>query len=146
MADRLTEDSRSVLEICQLVKGMPLAIELAVRWLNALSPAEIAQEIRRSMDILATQSRSLPERHRSIRAVFDRSWLLLTHDACAIFQNLSVFRGGFTREAAGASIQPPLRRSFPKPLSEWVYARQPHPSVTAPRNEKRIEGCVFLAW
>ncbi len=105
----LAEDSRSVLEICQLVEGMPLAIELAVRWLNALSPAEIAHEIRRSMDILTTQSRSLPERHRSIRSVFDHSWQLLAEDERRTFQKLSVFRGGFTREAArvvaGASIQ-----------------------------------------
>ena len=65
----LTEDSRSVIEICRLVEVMPLAIELAVGWLATLRPADIAQEIQRNMDILATRARNLPERHRSIRSV-----------------------------------------------------------------------------
>jgi predicted ATPase/DNA-binding CsgD family transcriptional regulator len=104
----LTEDRHSVVEICRLVGGMPLAIELAVGWLNMLPPADIVQEIQRSMDILATRSRNLPERHRSIRSVFDQSWRLLSDAERAVFQKLSVFRGGFTREAAevvaGASL------------------------------------------
>lgn len=104
----LAEDRHSVVEICRLVGGMPLAIELAAGWLNMLRPADIAQEILRSMDILATRSRNLPERHRSIRSVFDQSWRLLSDAERAVFQKLSVFRGGFTREAAevvaGASL------------------------------------------
>jgi DNA-binding CsgD family transcriptional regulator/tetratricopeptide (TPR) repeat protein len=97
-----------VVEICRLVDGMPLAIELAAGWLKTLQPEGIAQEIRRSMDILATRSRNLPERHRSIRSVFSQSWQLLSAAERDVFQKLSVFRGGFTREAAevvaGASL------------------------------------------
>ncbi len=104
----LAEDSRSVVEICRLVEGMPLAIELAAGWLNSLQPADIAHEIRRNLDILATRSRNLPQRHRSIRSVFDHSWQLLCDDEREVFQKLSYFRGGFTREAAevvaGASL------------------------------------------
>jgi len=104
----LREESGSVVEICRLVGGMPLAIELAASWLKTLRPADIAQEIQRSMDILATRSRNLPERHRSIRSVFGHSWRLLSDDERDIFQKLSVFRGGFTRAAAeviaGASL------------------------------------------
>jgi predicted ATPase/DNA-binding CsgD family transcriptional regulator len=104
----LAEDSRSVVEICRLVGGMPLAIELAAGWLKTLRPADIAQEIERDMDILATRSRNLPERHRSIRSVFGHSWRLLSDDERNIFQKLSAFRGGFTRTAAevvaGASL------------------------------------------
>lgn len=104
----LTEDSTSVIEICRLTEGMPLAIELAVGWLKSLRPAEVVTEIRRSMDILATRARNLPARHRSIRLVFDHSWRLLSDDERAVFQRLSIFRGGFTRDAAakvtGASL------------------------------------------
>ena len=105
----LAEDSRSVVEICRLVEGMPLAIELAVGWLKTLRPADIAQEIKHHLDILATRSRNLPERHRNIRSVFSYSWRLMSEGERDVFQKVSVFRGGFTREAAqvvaGASLQ-----------------------------------------
>jgi predicted ATPase/DNA-binding CsgD family transcriptional regulator len=104
----LAKHSYSVVEICRLVEGMPLAIELAAGWLKVLQPADIAQEIQRNRDILTTRSRNLPERHRSIRSVFEHSWRLMRQDERAIFQKLSVFRGGCTREAAesvaGASL------------------------------------------
>ena len=98
----LAEARGSVAEICRLVEGMPLAIELAAGWLKVLRPAEIALEIHRSVDILITRSRNLPERHRSIRSVFGCSWRLLSEHEREVFQKLPVFRGGFTREAAEA--------------------------------------------
>jgi predicted ATPase/DNA-binding CsgD family transcriptional regulator len=98
----LARDASSIIEICQLVEGMPLAIELAVGWLKTLQASDIVQEIRRNMDILASRSRNLPERHRNIRSVFNHSWHLLTENERAVFRKLSVFRGGFTREAAEA--------------------------------------------
>jgi predicted ATPase len=105
----LAEDSRSVVDICRLVEGMPLAIELAVGWLTTLRPADIAQELQQNLDLLATRSRNLPERHRTLRFVFSQSWRLMSEDEREVFQKLSVFRGGFTREAAqvvaGASLQ-----------------------------------------
>lgn len=96
----IDEEHGNVFEICRLVEGMPLAIELAAGWLSTLQPADIAREIRRNMDFLATRSRNLPERHRSIRSVFEQSWHLLSADEQDLFRNLSLFRGGFTREAA----------------------------------------------
>jgi tetratricopeptide (TPR) repeat protein len=65
-----------------------------------LTPAEIADEIDRGLDILTTDRRDVPERQRSIRAVFDHSWSLLTEDERDQFQQLCVFRGSFSREAA----------------------------------------------
>jgi predicted ATPase len=79
---------------------MPLAIELAAGWLGTLRPTDIAQEIKRNLDLLATRARNLPERHRSMRSVFDHSWQLLSEKDQEVFQNVSVFCGGFTREAA----------------------------------------------
>ncbi len=102
------DDLSSVVEVCRLVEGMPLALELAAGWLNTLTPAAIASEIQRGIDILATRSRNLTERHRSIRSVFDHSWRLITDSERDSFRRLSLFRGGFTREAAetiaGASL------------------------------------------
>jgi predicted ATPase/DNA-binding CsgD family transcriptional regulator len=96
----LHQERTTIFDICRLVEGMPLAIELAAGWLNTLQPADIAREIRRNMDFLATRSRNLPERHRSIRSVFEQSWRLLSSAEQDLFRNLSLFRGGFTRQAA----------------------------------------------
>lgn len=98
-----------IAKICHSVEGMPLAIELAAAWLYILNVDEIAAELEQGLDILAAEVRDAPERHRSIRAVFETSWSLLDQSEQEIFMLLSVFRGGFTREAAqqvaGASLQ-----------------------------------------
>lgn len=91
-----------VIRICQQVDGMPLALELAASWLKTLTPADIAGEISRNVDILTTRSRDVSERHRSIRAVFNHSWALLTAEERDVFRKLSIFQGHFTREAAQA--------------------------------------------
>jgi predicted ATPase len=68
------QDDLSVMaQICRLVDGMPLAIELAAGWVGALALADIAAEIARGLDLLATELRDVPVRHRSMRAVFDAS-------------------------------------------------------------------------
>ncbi len=90
----------AVARICQLVGGMPLGIELAASWVRLLSCAEIAQEIEKSLDFLTVDLRNMPLRHRSLRAVFDYSWELLAPDEQKFLARLSIFQGGFTREAA----------------------------------------------
>ena len=90
----------AVVRICRLVDGMPLGLELAAAWSESLSADEIAEEIRRSLDFLTVEWSNLPERQRSIRAVFDSSWRLLDEAEQRAFRALAVFRGGFTREAA----------------------------------------------
>ncbi len=103
------DDLKQLTRICRLVEGMPLAIELAAGWINVLSPEELAGEIQRGLDILTSEMRDVPERHHSMRAVFDQSWALLDQTERVTFMRLSVFRGGFTREAGqavtGASLQ-----------------------------------------
>ncbi|HEX2907802.1 MAG TPA: hypothetical protein VHO69_13115 [Phototrophicaceae bacterium] len=102
-------DLPPVARICSLVGGMPLGILLAASWVGVLSLPEIADEIARNLDFLETSLRDIPERQRSIRAVFDYSWSLLTEAERQVFMKTSVFRGGFMREAAqqvaGASLQ-----------------------------------------
>lgn len=83
-----------------MIQGMPLAIELAAAWLDTLTLEEITEELQRSLDILSTETRDVPERHRSIRAAFDHSWSLIYDSEREVFMRLSVFRGGFARDAA----------------------------------------------
>ncbi|NJL95632.1 MAG: protein kinase [Anaerolineae bacterium] len=94
------EELDYVARICRLVDGTPLGIVLAAAWVALLPLAEIAQEISASLDFLASEMRDLPARQRSLRAVFDYSWNLLSADEQATFARLAIFRGGFTREAA----------------------------------------------
>lgn len=94
------ENRSEVAHICRLVEGMPLAIELAATWMRILSPAEIAKEIESSLDFLSASVRDLPERHRSMRVVFEYSWKMLSADEQQVLSKLSVFRGGFQRQAA----------------------------------------------
>jgi predicted ATPase/DNA-binding CsgD family transcriptional regulator len=105
----LDDEADCVARICQLVEGMPLAIELAATWLRTLAPTDIAREIEQDKDFLATTLRNIPERHRSIRAIFERSWMLLSGEEQAVYRRLSAFRGGFRQDAAehvaGASLQ-----------------------------------------
>jgi predicted ATPase/DNA-binding SARP family transcriptional activator len=105
----LAEEKKPAVDrICLLVEGIPLAIELAAAWVRALSCEEIAQEIAQGLGFLATSLRDVPERHRSMQAVFEYSWHLLSTEERSVFRKLSVFRGGFRREAAervvGASL------------------------------------------
>jgi tetratricopeptide (TPR) repeat protein len=94
------EDREWTARICDLLEGSPLAIELASSWARVLSPSEIAREIERDLDFLQTTRVDVPERHRSMRAVFEYSWDMLEPREAGCFSALSVFRGGFRREAA----------------------------------------------
>jgi tetratricopeptide (TPR) repeat protein len=73
-----------------------------------LSPADIAKEIAQNLDFLTAGARNVHERHHSLRATFEHSWKLLTPKEQEVLRKLSVFVGGFTREAAsqvaGSSI------------------------------------------
>jgi predicted ATPase/DNA-binding CsgD family transcriptional regulator len=104
----LADHLPAVLQICRLVQGIPLAIELAATWLKTLSVEDVAREIQQNFDFLATKQRDVEERHRSIEAVFEYSWNLLTDDEQRTFRRLSVFRGQFgfpaAEQVAGASI------------------------------------------
>ena len=98
----LTTDQAAVLRICRLVEGMPLALEMTAAWLRHLPAHDIAQQLERGLDILESPARNIPARHRSMRTVFEYSWNLLSEAEQAVFTKLSVFRGGFRREAAEA--------------------------------------------
>ena len=94
------EELPHAVRICHLVEGMPLGIELAATWTSVLSSCEIADEIEKNLDFLETTMSDIPEKHRSLRAVFERSWQELTADQKCTLSKLSVFSGGFSRQSA----------------------------------------------
>jgi tetratricopeptide (TPR) repeat protein len=94
--------------LCQLVDGIPLAIELAASWLRVLSCEDTLQELQANLRLLRTSAPDVPERHRSLQVVFDHAWQLLSQDEQRVLRRLSVFRGEFglaaARQVAGASL------------------------------------------
>jgi len=107
--DPAPDEVAAIADICRRVDGIPLAVELAASWVRVLTCAEIAEEIARDWSFLSGASRDMPERHRSMRAVFEQSWRFLTLSEKRLLRHLSVFRGGFRRDAAqsvaGATLQ-----------------------------------------
>lgn len=103
------EELPHAVRICHSVAAMPLGIEIAAGWVGMMSLAAIADEIQDNLDFLESDQRTIPDRHRSIRAVFDASWRHLDREEQTIFHRLSIFRGGFSRDAAafvaGASLR-----------------------------------------
>ncbi len=93
-------DQGYAVDICRFVEGMPLGIELAAAWTPVLSTKEIAQEIQKSLDFLNSSARDVAERHRSPRAAFNSSWLLLNDGQRDAFCKLAIFQVGFDWPAA----------------------------------------------
>ena len=102
------EDGPALLQICQMIEGVPLGLEMAAAWTRTLTCPEIAAEIRQDLDFLSASWRGMPERQRTLRAVFEYSWRLLPDAEKDAFRKLSVFGGSFDREiafqVAGASL------------------------------------------
>lgn len=96
----LAQEATAVMQICRLLEGMPLGLELAAAWVRSLPSATIAQEIESNLDFLTSTRRDAQDRHRSLRAVFAHSWQLLSAAEQQALALLSLFRGGFTRAAA----------------------------------------------
>jgi predicted ATPase/DNA-binding SARP family transcriptional activator len=96
----LSRERTHVVRLCQLVAGMPLAIELAAAWLKVLPIERIVAALERDLGILTARDRDMPERHRSMRTVLEESWNLLSAEEQRILARLAVFAGGFSVAAA----------------------------------------------
>jgi tetratricopeptide (TPR) repeat protein len=102
---------------------MPLAILLAAGWIELFTPGQIAARIAGSLDFLESDLQDLPERQRSLRAVFASTWDLLTPAERKIYPRLGCFRGGWTAaaaEAVAALSMRDLRRLLDKSLVQRV--------------------------
>ena len=98
----LEENFEGVIELCFLVAGLPLALELAASWVRHMPCKQIVTEVKQSLDLLYRDSQYAQDHHTSIRAVFEHSWQLLNPREETIFASLAIFKQGFRREAAAA--------------------------------------------
>ncbi len=103
-----------VADICRLLQGLPLGLELAAALARQMTHHEILMAVKASLDALTTSRLDVPARHRSIRATFTSSWATLTLEEQHAFAALAVFRGGFTATAAAAvaSVAPQILSSL----------------------------------
>ncbi|MEO3889522.1 BTAD domain-containing putative transcriptional regulator [Nonomuraea sp. B5E05] len=86
--------------ICRALDGVPLAIELAAARLRTMSVDQLAHRLDDRFRLLTGGSRTALARHRTLRAVVDWSWDLLTEAERGVLRRLSVFAGGASLEAA----------------------------------------------
>ncbi|MET7330444.1 BTAD domain-containing putative transcriptional regulator [Nonomuraea sp. NPDC005650] len=86
--------------ICRALDGMPLAIELAAARLRTMSLDQLARRLDDRFRLLTSGSRTALPRHKTLRAVVDWSWDLLTEAERGVLRRLSVFSGGVSLEAA----------------------------------------------
>ena len=96
------EQQAGLRRLCQLVAGIPLALELAATWVQALDCSGIAAEIERRLAFLTTRLSDVPQRHRSMQAVFDHSWNLVSDSERRLLRQMSIFHGPCSLEAAAA--------------------------------------------
>jgi predicted ATPase len=94
-----TENVAIIVEICQRLDGLPLALELAAARLSLLSPAALLARLEHRLPLLTRGARDLPERQQTLRATITWSYDLLEAGEQQLFRRLSVFAGGFTLEA-----------------------------------------------
>lgn len=102
--------------------GLPLAIELAAAKTRAMSVAEIDRRLERRFELLQGNDRSAPDRHRTLLAVIDWSWSLLSEDQRVALCRLSVFSDGFTLGAAEAVLGPSAVDDVPGIVDQSMLA------------------------
>jgi predicted ATPase len=95
-------NAAAVAAICRRLDGLPLALELAAARLRVMSPSDLLGRLDRSLPLLTHGSRDLPERQRTMRAVIEWSYQLLSESDWRLLNRLAVFQGGWDLEAAEA--------------------------------------------
>jgi DNA-binding SARP family transcriptional activator/predicted ATPase len=100
----LVDNRECVIRFCQLLEGLPLGIELVAAWVNLLPFQNILRLIEANLALPEQQVRNLPARQRSLQAVFQYSWDLLSSEEQNCLSRLAVFQGGFTAKAAESTL------------------------------------------
>jgi predicted ATPase len=97
-------DAPVVAEIVRRLDGIPLAIEVAAARMDVMGPSTLVERMPRRLDLLASGRRDATARQATLRGAIDGSWNALTPPAQSALAQASVFRGGFTLEAAEAVL------------------------------------------
>jgi predicted ATPase/DNA-binding SARP family transcriptional activator len=95
-------NAEAVAQLCNALEGIPLALELAAARSPVLTPAQMLQHLSDRFGFLVARHRDVPERHRTLRATLEWSYHSLPEHQQWLLSRLSVFRGGWTLEAAEA--------------------------------------------
>ncbi|MBV6466603.1 MAG: hypothetical protein PGMFKBFP_01921 [Anaerolineales bacterium] len=126
------ENDQDALHLCEVLNGLPLGIELAGSMLKRYTCAEIAEQISQDIGVLTSSLRDIPSRHRSLWAVFEHSWNLLSAKEKLAFAALGIFPSRFTAAAAheiGAVPSDLLdelsRKSLVRQLDRDLYSLHP---------------------
>ena len=93
------DNEQAVIQLCQRLDGIPLAIELAAVRLRVLTVGELAGRLDRRFELLSEGRRNLPERHQTLQALIDWSYELCTPAEQNLWARASVFAGGFGLDA-----------------------------------------------
>lgn len=96
------EDLGPLVEVCRMLEGIPLAIRLAASRMQTIPLSQLTTRLQDRFSLLKGGSRTGDPRHQTLRAVFDWSYSLLDEEGKRAFATCSVFRGGWTIEAAAA--------------------------------------------
>jgi predicted ATPase len=99
----LTERAgRAVADVCRRLEGIPLALELAAARVRFLGVEQIAAQLDDRFRLLTGGSHTAPPRQQTLRASLEWSYALLSDQEKSVFEQLAVFCGGWTLEAAEA--------------------------------------------
>jgi len=102
--DLTLSNAAAVSALCRKLEGMPLALEMSAAWAKSVPPAKMLERLERQLDLLISRRNDLPPRHQSLRATIEWSYDLLEPELQQRFLPLSVFRGGWSLEAAEAVV------------------------------------------
>lgn len=111
-------NAASIAALALGLEGIPLAIELAAARAQVLTPSQMLAQLGNRFDFLTTRKRDTAERHRTLHGAIDWSYRLLTPELQRFFCRLSVFRGGWTVEAAETVCEEPLALDYLEQLRE----------------------------
>lgn len=113
-----SQNAPAIAALCARLEGFPLAIQLAAARIQVLTPAQMVCQLDQRFDFLVSRRRDAIDRHRTLRAAIDWSYRLLSPALQRFFVGLSVFRGGWTVEAAVAVCEEPLALDYLAQLRE----------------------------
>jgi DNA-binding SARP family transcriptional activator len=103
------EFMQNIVHICELVEGLPLAIDLAAGQTKHLPSEDLLTSLKKTMDILHSSAVNLPEKHRSLTTAFENCWKQLLDRQKTMLADLTVFHSPFTQQAAAVvcNVNPP---------------------------------------